>query len=79
VTLLLDILEEPDFYVRFSSVELLTTLLHNKSDRLQECILKSPIGVSRLIDLLDDRRDAIRNGLYLIFGLIVLLLAKYAF
>ncbi|KAI9100461.1 p115 like vesicle tethering protein [Phlyctochytrium arcticum] len=70
VTLLLDVLEEVDFYVRFTTVQLLGTLLQNTGHRLQECILTSPMGVSRLIDLLDDRREIIRNeGLLLLIGL----------
>lgn len=62
MTVLLDILEEYDFYVRFSTVKLLATLLTNRSARLQECILTAPMGMSRLIDLLDDRREIVRNG-----------------
>ncbi|KAJ3045282.1 Vesicle-mediated ER to Golgi transport protein [Rhizophlyctis rosea] len=70
VTLLLDILEEVDFYVRFYTVQLLTTLLQNSPTKLQECILTSPLGLSRLIDLLDDRREIIRNeGLLLLIAL----------
>ncbi|KAI8910647.1 p115 like vesicle tethering protein [Powellomyces hirtus] len=70
VTLLLDILEEVDFYVRFFTVQLLNTLLQHSGSRLQECILTSPLGVSRLIDLLDDRREIIRNeGLLLLIAL----------
>ncbi|RUP43386.1 LOW QUALITY PROTEIN: hypothetical protein BC936DRAFT_137259, partial [Jimgerdemannia flammicorona] len=62
VTVLLDILEEYDFYVRFNTVKLLTTLLASRSERLQECILIAPMGMSRLIDMLDDRREIVRNG-----------------
>ncbi|RKO90358.1 p115 like vesicle tethering protein [Blyttiomyces helicus] len=70
VALLLDILEEVDFYVRFYTVQLLTTLLQNIGTRLQEAILTSPLGISRLIDLLDDRREIIRNeGLLLLIAL----------
>ncbi|KAJ3083152.1 Vesicle-mediated ER to Golgi transport protein, partial [Quaeritorhiza haematococci] len=70
VHLLLDILEEVDFYVRFYSVQLLATLLNNMGPQLQDCILTSPMGISRLIDLLDDRREIIRNeGLLLLISL----------
>ncbi|KAL0086079.1 p115 like vesicle tethering protein [Phycomyces blakesleeanus] len=61
VTLLLDILEEYDFYVRFNTIKLLSTILTNRSKRIQECILTSPMGITRLVDLLDDKRDIIRN------------------
>ncbi len=36
--------------------------MNNKPNQLQTCILTSPMGVSRLIDLLDDKREIIRNG-----------------
>ena len=42
VHLLVDILEESDFYVRFYIIELLNNLLKNKSIQLQDCILTSP-------------------------------------
>ncbi|KAG0091314.1 hypothetical protein BGZ92_000973 [Podila epicladia] len=70
VTTLLDILEEYDFYVRFHVVSLLALLVLNDTPRLQECILTSPVGMSRLMALLDDRREIIRNeGLLLLISL----------
>ncbi|KAJ3417304.1 Vesicle-mediated ER to Golgi transport protein [Chytridiales sp. JEL 0842] len=70
VTILLDILEEYEFYVRFNTIQFLSTLLENMGSRLQECILTSPIGISRLMDLLDDKREIIRNeGLLLLISL----------
>ncbi|ORZ13357.1 p115 like vesicle tethering protein [Lobosporangium transversale] len=70
VAILLDMLEENDFYIRFHVVSLLSTLVLNNAARLQECILTSPIGMSRLIALLDDRREIIRNeGLLLLISL----------
>lgn len=62
VSLLLAILEQYDFYVRYHTVTLLTLLLENRPKQLQACILESPLGVSRLMDLLDDPREIIRNG-----------------
>jgi intracellular protein transport protein USO1 len=61
IALLLDILAEVEFYVRFATVTLLTTLFESVGDALHEGILTSPLGISRLIDLLDDRREIIRN------------------
>ncbi|KAJ3062640.1 hypothetical protein HDU98_001479, partial [Podochytrium sp. JEL0797] len=61
VTILLEILEEFEFYIRFNTIQFLTTLLENYGERLQECVLTSPIGISRLMDLLDDGREIIRN------------------
>uniref|UniRef100_A0A8C2WLR2 General vesicular transport factor p115 n=1 Tax=Cyclopterus lumpus TaxID=8103 RepID=A0A8C2WLR2_CYCLU len=67
VTLLLSLLEEFDFHVRWPGVKLLTTLLKNQGVQVQGIILVSPMGVSRLMDLLADSREVIRNdGLLLL-------------
>lgn len=70
VSFLLGLLEEYEFQVRWPTVKLLTILLTNKSYQLQQCILVSPMGVSRLMDLLSDSREIIRNeGLLLLIQL----------
>uniref|UniRef100_A0A5F8H7W2 General vesicular transport factor p115 n=1 Tax=Monodelphis domestica TaxID=13616 RepID=A0A5F8H7W2_MONDO len=61
VTLLLSLLEEFDFHVRWPGVRLLTTLLKQQGPQVQQIILVSPMGVSRLMDLLADSREVIRN------------------
>ncbi|XP_039187655.1 general vesicular transport factor p115 isoform X1 [Crotalus tigris] len=61
VTLLLTYLEEFDFHVRWPGVKLLTVLLKQQSPQVQQIILVSPMGVSRLMDLLADSREVIRN------------------
>lgn len=67
VTLLLTLLEEFDFHVRWPAVKLLTALLKNQGVQVQGIILVSPMGVSRLMDLLADSREVIRNdGLLLL-------------
>ncbi|XP_068445308.1 general vesicular transport factor p115 isoform X1 [Clinocottus analis] len=67
VTLLLTLLEEFDFHVRWPGVKLLTVLLKNQGVPVQGIILVSPMGVSRLMDLLADSREVIRNdGLLLL-------------
>ncbi|XP_035516107.1 general vesicular transport factor p115 isoform X7 [Morone saxatilis] len=67
VTLLLALLEEFDFHVRWPAVKLLTALLKNQCVQVQGVILVSPMGVSRLMDLLADSREVIRNdGLLLL-------------
>ncbi|RIA90587.1 General vesicular transport factor p115 [Glomus cerebriforme] len=70
INLFLDILQEYDFYVRFHDIQLLSILLSIRPDHVQECILSAPMGISRLMDLLDDRREIIRNeGLLLLISL----------
>ncbi|XP_048366581.1 general vesicular transport factor p115 isoform X7 [Sphaerodactylus townsendi] len=61
VTLLLSYLEEFDFHVRWPGVKLLTALLKQQGPQVQQVILVSPMGVSRLMDLLADSREVIRN------------------
>ncbi|XP_078060140.1 general vesicular transport factor p115 isoform X5 [Mustelus asterias] len=67
LTLLLSLLEEFDFHVRWPAVKLLTALLKNQGQQVQQIILVSPMGVSRMMDLLADSREVIRNdGLLLL-------------
>ena len=61
VGLVLGFLEEYDFQVRWPALKLLTSLIHNRPRDLQEIILVSPMGVSKLMDLLGDSREVIRN------------------
>lgn len=60
VPLLLSLLEEEDFYVRYHTVQLLTVLLSTNPHRLQEAILSTPQGLARLMDMLQER-EVIRN------------------
>ncbi|XP_065072706.1 general vesicular transport factor p115 [Ochlerotatus camptorhynchus] len=66
VTLVLNSLEEYDFRVRWSAIKLLTGLLANKPKEIQEIVLVSPMGVSKLMDLLIDSREVIRNDALLL-------------
>uniref|UniRef100_A0A3Q1BV51 General vesicular transport factor p115 n=1 Tax=Amphiprion ocellaris TaxID=80972 RepID=A0A3Q1BV51_AMPOC len=66
ITLLLTLLEEFDFHVRWPGVKLLTALLKNQGVQVQGIILVI-LCVSRLMDLLADSREVIRNdGLLLL-------------
>ncbi|KAJ0952310.1 putative vesicle tethering protein Uso1/P115-like, head [Helianthus annuus] len=55
ISLLLNLLSEDDFYVRYYTLQLLTALLTNSHVRLQEAILTIPRGITRLVDMLMDR------------------------
>jgi len=66
VSLLLELLGEYDFKVRWPTVKLLIGLLRNKLRDCQDCILTYPMGVSRLMDLLADSREVIRNDALLL-------------
>ncbi|EMD01169.1 hypothetical protein BAUCODRAFT_567079 [Baudoinia panamericana UAMH 10762] len=74
VTLLLSLLDPSspyaDYYSRLYSVQLLSAICAARPERLQECVLSAPLGVSRLVGTLDDGRDAVRNaGLLLLVDL----------
>ncbi|XP_044503865.1 golgin candidate 6-like isoform X1 [Mangifera indica] len=60
ISLLLSLLSEEDFYVRYYTLQILTALLTNSPNRLQEAILTIPRGITRLMDMLMDR-EVIRN------------------
>ncbi|XP_076233251.1 general vesicular transport factor p115 isoform X2 [Calliopsis andreniformis] len=66
VGLVLTLLEEFDFKVRWPALKLLTHLLVNRPKDTQEIILVSPMGVSKLMDLLTDSREVIRNEVLLL-------------
>lgn len=61
IQLILDLLDEYDFRVRLSAVQLLTSLLTNRPKDIQDIILVKPMGVSKMMDLLGDSREVIRN------------------
>ncbi|KAL1881968.1 hypothetical protein VTK73DRAFT_3297 [Phialemonium thermophilum] len=61
ISLLLDFLESGDFYSRLYSLQLLAAILSARTERTEECVLNARLGISRLVAILDDRRDAIRN------------------
>lgn len=66
VTLVLSFLEEFDFKVRWPAIKLLTALLANRHKDIQEIVLVSPMGVSKLMDLLIDSREVVRNDALLL-------------
>ncbi|KAI0137460.1 p115 like vesicle tethering protein [Xylariales sp. AK1849] len=61
ITLLLDFLETNDFYSRLYSLQLLSAILSARTERTEECVFTAPLGISRLVAVLDDRREAVRN------------------
>jgi hypothetical protein len=61
ITLLLDFIDINDFYSRLYSLQLLSAILSSRTERTEECIFTAPLGISRLVAILDDRRDVIRN------------------
>ncbi|PHH51514.1 Intracellular protein transport protein uso1 [Ceratocystis fimbriata CBS 114723] len=61
ITLLLDLLESNDFFSRLYSLQLLVAILSARPERTEECIFTAPLGISRLVAVLDDVREAIKG------------------
>ncbi|KAL8760829.1 MAG: hypothetical protein Q9184_003011 [Pyrenodesmia sp. 2 TL-2023] len=70
ITVLLDLLESYDFYSRLYALQLISAISTARPERTQECVATSPVGVSRLVAVLDDKREAVRSeGLLLLTSL----------
>ncbi|KAJ2119563.1 Vesicle-mediated ER to Golgi transport protein, partial [Coemansia sp. RSA 788] len=70
ISTMLELLGDADFYVRYNTVQLLGTLHLHSGEELQKRVLVSPMGVGRLVDLLSDQRDIIRNeGIQLLIAM----------
>jgi hypothetical protein len=64
ITLLLNFLDTSrtnEFYSRLYSLQLLSAILASRTQRTEECILTASLGITNLVAVLDDRREAIRN------------------
>ena len=66
ISLFLGLIEEFDFQIRRPTTRLLTALLHHCLPEMQEAILTSPMGISKVMDLLADSREVIRNDALLL-------------
>ncbi|KAJ1931284.1 Vesicle-mediated ER to Golgi transport protein, partial [Linderina macrospora] len=70
ISTFLELLGDTDFYVRFYTVQLLGLLHMYSGEQVQQAVLVSPTGVGRLVDLLTDQRDIIRNeGIQLLIAM----------
>lgn len=61
LSLVLGLLEEYDFRVRWPALKLLLSLTMCKPKEVQDLVLVSPMGMSKLMDLLAENREVIRN------------------
>lgn len=66
VWLLIELLAEREFRVRWPAERLLLTLLRRRLRETQDAILHKNSGIARLIDLLSDAREVIRNDAILL-------------
>ena len=61
VSLLLDTLKETSVHIRLHTLNILKCLLKVRTLDVQTIILSTPMGVGRLVDMVRDKRDVVRN------------------
>jgi intracellular protein transport protein USO1 len=61
ITALLDLLENHDLYPRLYSLQILSHVAAARPDRTQDAVFAAPLGVSRVVAILDDKREMVRN------------------
>ncbi|KAJ5937738.1 hypothetical protein N7454_004080 [Penicillium verhagenii] len=61
ITILLDLLESKDFFSRLYALQLMSHISGARPERTQECIFTAPLGISRLVGVLTDAREPVRN------------------
>lgn len=61
ITMLLDLLERNDYHTRVNALQLLSSILSLRAERTEECIMTARLGITRLVAILDDTRDVIRD------------------
>ncbi|KPI34893.1 Isoleucine--tRNA ligase, cytoplasmic [Cyphellophora attinorum] len=61
VTALLDLLENHELYPRLYSLQILGHVADARPERSQEAVFAAPLGVSRIVSILDDKREMVRN------------------
>lgn len=66
ISLLLELLERFDFSIRRHTTCLLNCLLFHQCAEVQEKILVQPMGISKMMDLLSDSSEIIRNDALLL-------------
>lgn len=62
INVLFTLLADTSFYTRFSTIQFLVILLHNRRQVVQAYFLKAPNGTRNVIATLEDKREIIRNG-----------------
>ncbi|CAB3406679.1 unnamed protein product [Caenorhabditis bovis] len=61
VACVLSAIDQFDFNVRRTAVQLLTALLRHRGPEVQTSVLGQPMGISKLVDIVHDNREVIRN------------------
>jgi hypothetical protein len=59
---LFTLLGDSHFYIRYATLQLLSTLLQNRRSVVQGYFLKAPNGAPSIVSVMEDKREIIRNG-----------------
>lgn len=63
--------DSDDFYLKFTSIQILMSLCNSQPFQLQLAVLNSPSGVEKVLNLLQDSREIVRNEGLLFCGALV--------
>jgi len=66
VEVLLALLDDSTMWIRFFTIQLLIALLSQRPAMAEEAVLQCPAGLSRLLTVLEDKREEVRNELLLL-------------
>ncbi|KIM82385.1 hypothetical protein PILCRDRAFT_820215 [Piloderma croceum F 1598] len=71
IHILFSLLGDANFYIRYATLQFLTTLLQNRRQVIQAYFLKAAVGPASVIAVLDDKREITRNeGIIMVQSLI---------
>ncbi|VDM24119.1 unnamed protein product [Toxocara canis] len=68
ISSIMSLVECYEFNVRRALVQLLTALLRHRASEVQNAIMSEPMGVSRLVDILHETREVVRNSAVLMLS-----------
>ncbi|KIJ66115.1 hypothetical protein HYDPIDRAFT_87189 [Hydnomerulius pinastri MD-312] len=68
---LFTLLGDSHFYIRYATLQLLSTLLQNRRSVVQGYFLKAPNGAPSIISVLEDKREIIRNESIVMIQLLI--------
>ncbi|KAG8735971.1 hypothetical protein FRC10_009946 [Ceratobasidium sp. 414] len=58
---LFELLQQTSFYIRFTSLQLLSQIVQNRAQAVQRHLIDFPDGLPTVISILDEKREVIRN------------------
>jgi chromosome segregation ATPase len=71
IAVIVSLLENTDFYVRLYTLQLLEALVSMRATKTKDLLLNCPLGISSLVQVLDDVHDPVRNEAVLLLMAVV--------